>query len=356
MEELVMDGKLKSMLIVSILILSALVISTSFGSIADAPPEELGARGPPGSHNYTWMPIEIVSEPVVGQNINTITSESVRIAVENDHIYVVWDDNYAPNGAGPDRDILYRHFDGNSWSNIEVISEPVFGQNINILDSYDPSIAVDGGNVYVIWEDANNTDGASTDYDIFYRCNRGSGWEDIQVISEPEKGYAFNTGSSGTCDIDVENGQIYVVWQDYNQTDGSSSDQDVHFVCNLTGTNWEEIQVISEPVAGQNFNSQNSYDPLISVYNKQVYVLWEDNNNTYGAGTDTDIFVRCNLTGSNWEAVQVVSEPAMTGNTNTGASYDAGFAAYGGNMYAVWEQGWNYKAENKKFAKKSQKA
>jgi hypothetical protein len=337
-----MYGKLKSLLIVSILILSALVISTSFGSMADAPPEELGARGPPGGSNYTWMPILVPSEPVSGQDFNTETSNSVRLDAENGHIYVVWDDMNNTDSSGTDSDIFYRHFNGNSWSDIEVISEPIVGANTNSGPSYDPSIAVENGKIYVVWEDNYNLDGSGTDYDIFFRCNLGSGWEDLQVVSEPSPGNNFNTGNSEEADIEVENGNIYITWDDTNQTDSSGGDQDIHYRTNLTGTSWDDIQVVSEPAAGKNFNTGSSRDPIFAVDNGMVYVSWEDTNGTYGSGTDSDIFVRCNLTGNGWEPVQVVSEPNLGGDLSTGSSFDHGFAADDGKIYVAWEESWDY--------------
>jgi predicted transcriptional regulator len=294
---------------------------------------------------FNWSQIGVLSEPVAGQNFNTGDSGDTAIAVENDKIYVVWHDLNNTNGAGTDTDIFFRYFDGNIWSNVQIISEPVFGQNICTGYSNTPDIAVENGNIYVVWSDENNTNGCGggpNDFEIFYRCNlTGSGWGDIQVISEPVPGQNINTGNSFQADIAVENGEIYVVWQDPNDTNGAGSDLDIFYRCNLTGTSWEDIQVISEPVHGQNFNTGWSGTSEIAVDNNKIYVVWSDQNDTNGAGIDGDIFYRCNLTGSGWEPIQVISEPVTGQNINTADTEFPSIAVESGKIYVVWGDGNN---------------
>jgi predicted transcriptional regulator len=293
-----------------------------------------------GIGGFNWSKFEAISEPVLDQNVNTGHSAYSKIAFENDKIYVVWYDSNDTNGAGIDFDIFYRYFDGNIWGDIQVISEPVSDQDINTGTSWVPSIAVENGKIYVVWYDENNTNGCGggvNDFEIFYRCNlTGSNWEDIQVISEPIFGQNLNTQNSSLPEIAVENGKIYVVWSDMNDTNGAGLDNDIFYRCNLTGTDWEEIQVISEPVFGQNYNNGWSFTNDIGVENGRIYIVWGDNNNTNGAGTDTDIFFRCNLTGSNWEDIQVISEPVPGYNFNINGSFYPTLAVENGKIYVVW--------------------
>ncbi|MCK5561624.1 MAG: hypothetical protein KAJ51_13560, partial [Thermoplasmata archaeon] len=243
----------------------------------------------PLSNEYSmWDPIEVVSEPIPGQNINIGSSSSAKVAVENDKIYVVWEDNSSIQGSGSDRDIFYRHFDGNKWSEIQVISEPVHGNNFNDRISDRPAIAVENGKIYVIWCDMNNTNGAGLDVDTFYRTNlTGTHWEEVQVISEPVVGSNFNIRAGNFPQIAVENGKIYVIWHDRNNTNGAGTDIDLFYRCNLTGKSWEDIQVISEPVMGNDINiGESTSRPSIAVENSKIYVIWEDTNDTNSAGTD----------------------------------------------------------------------
>jgi hypothetical protein len=115
--------------------------------------------------------MDVVSEPIPAGDINLLSSNNSKVAVENNMIYVVWEDTSNLNGAGTDSDIFYRYYDGVSWSKLQVISEPKVGKNINLGESYEPDIAVENGNIYIVWYDNNNTNLSGSDYDIFYRTN-----------------------------------------------------------------------------------------------------------------------------------------------------------------------------------------
>jgi hypothetical protein len=242
-------------------------------------------------------------------------------------------------GSG-DWDIFYRcNLTGSSWEGVQVISEPVFGKDFNIGGSMFPCIAVEDDKIYVVWYDSNNTNGAGTgDWDIFYRCNlTGSSWEDVQVISEPVFGQDFNIGGSMFPCIAVENGKVYVVWQDGNNTNGAGAGEwDIFYRANLTSTSWEDIQVISEPEIGRNLNIWDSSLPDIAVENGKIFTVWQDKNDTNGAGTDDDIFFRCNLTAFSWEDVEVISEPIPGQNSNSGMRFYASIAAWKSKVGIVW--------------------
>ena len=293
-----------------------------------------------------WSEIQVISEPVHGKDISQFGSVLPDIVVKNNKIYVVWKDYNNISGADSDADIFYRcNITGKNWEDIQVISEPVQGQNINKGDCIWPKIAVENGKIYVVWEDNNNTNYAGTDWDIFYRCNlTGSDWEDIQIISEPIFGANENTGDSEWPDIAVDNNKIYVVWNDNNDTQAAGTDSDIFYICNLTGSSWETVQVISEPVKGNDVNTVGSYFPSIAVEDGKIYVVWHDLNNTNGAGTDLDIFYRCNLTGSNWETVQIISEPIKGQDFNKASSSHPEIAVENGNIYVVWDDSNNTKS------------
>jgi uncharacterized membrane protein len=352
--------------------------------------------------DFDWKSIEVISEPIFGKNFNIGNSDSPAIAVENGSIYVVWQDNNNTNGASSgDSDIFFKFFNGNQWSKIQVISEPIFnqnfnsgysyypdiavengsiyvvwhnnnlgdndiffrcnltgkkwediqiisepisGQNLNIEESRGPSIAVENGLIYVVWYDKNNTNSANLDWDIFYRCNfTGTSWEDIQVISEPIPNMDTNIGYSNNPDIAVENGKIHVVWSDSNNTNSADVDSDIFYRCNVTGNSWESIQVISEPIQGKNFSTGFSLNPAIAIENGKIHVVWSDNNNTNNANVDGDIFYRCKLTGTSWESIQVISEPSFGKNFNTGGSNNPEIAIENDKIFVIWSDNNNTK-------------
>jgi hypothetical protein len=106
--------------IIGMVVLNTLVMGWNFGLVAteseyvdfsgntiNQSPEPLWR----GNGNINWSQIEVLSEPVLGQNFNTLGSKRPDIAVENGKIYVVWSDGNDTNGAGMDPDIFFRYFD-----------------------------------------------------------------------------------------------------------------------------------------------------------------------------------------------------------------------------------------------------
>ncbi len=337
--------KLKSSFVICLMVLSAIFAATNFGFIATGPTDERYENGSQlgldRQQNYHWGPATPISEPLLKQNWSVKMSRDPEIDVEGNMVYVVWEDNNSVNGAGLDYDIFLRSYDGNSWSDIEVISEPKAGTNSNTAWSFDPDIAVWNGNIYVVWEDLNDTNGASTDFDVFYRTKpAGSGWEDIQVISEPVYGLDQNDLDSYDPRIAVEDGNIYVVWEDLTNYDSSGADSDIFYRCNLTGNNWEAIQVISEPIAGQD-NTDASSSAGLAVENNNIYVVWDDVTDFDSSGADWDIHYRCNLTGNNWESIQVISEPVF-GQDNNDNAFDPEIVVENNDIYTAWEDNTDY--------------
>jgi uncharacterized membrane protein len=335
--------KFKTIFIISFILIIVLLVDWNLNLTANNLDDQIKSASTirsnvhPREVDIDWGKIEVISESIPNQDINNGDSSAATIAVENDKIYVVWVDGTDYNGAGGDLDIFYRYFDGNTWSNIQIISEPVDGFNYNTQESLNPDIAIENGKIYIIWDDQNDTNGASTDSDIFFRCNlTGNSWEDIQVISEPDPGQNLNIGSSYRSKITVENGKIHVVWNDNNNTNNAGSDNDIFYRCNLTDSNWEDIQVISEPIENMNFNIAFSGTPDFDVENGNIYIVWQDNNNTNNGGIDTDIFYRCKLTGNNWGNIQVISEPILGWNFNIGGDGYPSLAVWKGNIYITW--------------------
>ncbi len=289
-----------------------------------------------------WSDIQVISEPILGQN-NGNGGYGADIAVENGNIYVTWSGSSNLSGEGDDGDIYFRcNLSGTGWDPIQVISEPVVGQDFNIGFSWQSRIAVDDGKIYITWTDENNTNNATSTSvepeDIFFRSNiTGTSWDDIQVISEPEFGKDLNDGVSWFPDIAADNGSVYVTWGDNYLYGGSYDDWDIFYRSNISGSGWNDIEVPSEPIPGIDINIDVSWSPKIAVENDNVYLIWEDYNETNASGSDQDIQFRCKLSGKSWGPIRVVSEPVEDMNINTGDSWEKDIAVENGNVYVVWE-------------------
>jgi hypothetical protein len=331
--------KTRAIIIIGLLILSGFFVGWNMNLVAETSNEQSDSndnRAPPGTNDFHWGEIDVISEPVPWMDININNSDRPKIAVEGYNIHVVWYDRTDVNGAMGDRDIFYKKYDGSTWSPVEVVSEPILGSDKNTGQDYDPDIAVENGNVYVVWRSNDPHDSSGTDYDIFYRIKTNKGWSTIQVISEPTQSANNNLGVSSGPKIAVENQIVHVVWYDNSDLGKAGTDYDI-FYRNLTKAGWSKLYPISEPMFGDDFNNKTSYYPDICGENGNIYTVWYDYNETDGSGADADIFFRQLPNNKGWQPIQVISEPIVGKDANTGSSTYPKIAVDNGDIYAIWE-------------------
>jgi hypothetical protein len=121
-------------------------------------------------------------------------SYAPAIAVDGSNIYVVWADSTPGN-----YEIYFKKSDdgGATWATNKKLSNTA-GY------SEDPAIVVDGSNIYVVW-----TDYTPGNYEIYFKrsVDRGATWK-------ADKRLTNNPGGSYTPAIAVDGSNIYVVWED----------------------------------------------------------------------------------------------------------------------------------------------
>jgi len=121
-----------------------------------------------------------------------------KIAVSGSNVYVVWYDSDIMNPPY-DREITFtKSSDGGAtWQTAVRLTN-------NTGDSHYPDIAVDGSNVYAVWED--DTPG---NYDIYFRTSTDGGatWQTAKRLTN-------NSGSSVAPSIIVSGLNVFVVWND----------------------------------------------------------------------------------------------------------------------------------------------
>ncbi|MCK4445401.1 MAG: hypothetical protein KAW09_12710, partial [Thermoplasmata archaeon] len=143
----------------------------------------------------TWQPeLEISTDTAIEEE-----QRLPSVAVEGDRVHVVWADE-----GGGDYDIYYRYFAEGSW-------QPEQEVNIDggIERQFEPSIQVAGGDVHVVWRDE-----GGGDYDIYYRYNDGTDWKEVVDISS-DLGVERQVNPS----IAVDGSAVHVVWEDERDGD-----------------------------------------------------------------------------------------------------------------------------------------
>ncbi|OGW52571.1 MAG: hypothetical protein A2Y81_02475 [Nitrospirae bacterium RBG_13_43_8] len=135
------------------------------------------------------------------KNMNLTNNESYSflpaVAVDGSNIYVVWYDETPGNP-----EIYFKKSDdgGTTWTTNERLTN-------NYGYSYVPAIAVDGQNIYVVWENYLLT---PANYEIYFKKS-----EDGGVTWSGNKRLTNNTGDSRYPAIAVDGSNIYVVWQNF---------------------------------------------------------------------------------------------------------------------------------------------
>ena len=185
------------------------------------------------------------------QITNTLgDSKYPAIAVDGSNIYVAWQDN-TPDLLN--EEIYFkRSVDGGvNWITNKRLTNNAGGN----YDSQYPAIAVDGSNIYVVWED--NTSGNE---EIYFRRSVDGG-----VTWKTKKRLTNNAGYSQYPAIAVNGSNIYVVW-----TDSTPGNYEIYFRRSVDGgVTWKTNKRLTN-------NAGVSYAPAVAVNSSNIYVVWTD--------------------------------------------------------------------------------
>ncbi len=197
-------------------------------------------------------------------------------------------------------DIFHRMFDGDTgWSPIALISD-----DDNDSESEAPAIAVDlDGNVHIVWQDNGNILGSGFDYDLFHRVFsvNDDSWSDIELITEgsdiDDRSSSLAVGGDGS---------LHVVWERRTNED-SGEDFDIFYSRN-TGSGWSAAIKVSTDAG----NNRSGNAQVVADSAGMAYIVWQDNGDILGSGTDTDIYLKT-YDGESFSETYVVSNNALDG-------------------------------------------
>ncbi len=247
-----------------------------------------------------WTTTEEISNENYG-----ISLQPVIVADGIGNVHIAWF-----NGSGGDMGDVYYIFKNAStglWTTVEEVS----AESTN--DSSLPTIALDGvGNIHLAWEDYTNYSGSGTDADIFYKFkNATTGtWTNTEVVSTE------STGGSRAPAIAIDNlGNIHVGWMDNMFYDGHFGANIFYKLKNNFTKTWTKTEVVTTE------GPDASVNPTITVNgDRNIHIVWMDNLNYSGAGTDWDIFYKyyeMDLTPPSLTDIQVSSDPLFLNGTQT---------------------------------------
>ena len=173
-------------------------------------------------------------------------------------------------------------------------------------NSKEPSVAVSGNNVHVVWFDSR--DGND---EIYYRrsLDGGATWGADTRLTD-------NSSVSDNPSIAVSGNIVHVAW--YDQRDG---DAEIYYKRSLDGgATWGADTRLTDCLG-------NSYTPSIAVSGNTVHVAWHDNRTP---GNEEIYYKRSTDGGTTWDA--------DTRLTNAGGSSAlASIAVSGNTVHVAWQ-------------------
>jgi hypothetical protein len=202
---------------------------------------------------------------------NPGSSENPAIAVSGNAVYVVWSNNTSNNN-----EILFVKSTnaGDNFTDPENISN-------NPGSSDNPSIAVSGNAVYVVWSNS-----ASNSEILFIKStNAGDNFTDPENISN-------NAGTSENPIIAVSGNTVYVVWIDTT----SGNNQVPVSVSENGGKNFSTPIIISN-------NADDISNPQITISGDNVSITWIDNS----SGNNKIVIAESTDGGNSFNAPRTIS-------------------------------------------------
>jgi hypothetical protein len=225
------------------------------------------------------------------------SSENPAVAVEGSNIYIVYEEASAEQGK---TDIYLKKSvdEGLTWIRKRLAKAGYY---------HNPAITVEGSNVYVVWDDQ------LSNGEIYLKQSHDGG-----TTWTPRQGLTWRDSDSLTPDVAVNGSNIYVVWRESTLShngwaiylkksdDGGST----WLYKNLSG--WRHLEA-----------------PKISVDGANVYVVWQASYG-YSGGVS---FIKSIDGGATWETVQTLDDTA------SGFFYsEPAMAVNGQNIYVVWSR------------------
>jgi len=161
----------------------------------------------------------------------------------NNWVYVFW----------VDADLFWTYFDGNSWSDIEVISNITIDHQIAF-----PEAVVDNNNdihlVYTVFL-------SGPDKQTYYQKYDGNEWSNMVNISRNDTLWAINP------DITVDSGNVpHIVWQQLIKV--RNSNYDIYYSTLLNNNEWSNPENIS------NLTQLHNIRPKIQIINGRPIVFY----------------------------------------------------------------------------------
>ena len=204
---------------------------------------------------------------------NPSTSADASVAVSDLLVSVVWEDSRQGS-----TEIYYKHSTngGSNWSADTRLTN-------NSVQSNNPSVAIAGSVVHVIWEDS-----PEVQPEIYYQrsTDGGTTWETETRLTNDQNVSEYPS-------LAVSGSVLHAVWSD--RSSGSSSE--VHYNRSIDGgVNWESNTRLTDAPGLSDF-------PKIAISGSVVHTIWRDNREG-----NLEIYYKRNPSGNITAVENIISE------------------------------------------------
>lgn len=230
-----------------------------------------------------WGPDYVVSNP----KTKSPDESSPVLLPFNNLMFEVWVSEDPTLTNNTNADIVYRFYDGNTWSKTYDLSPP----HDTMWDD-SPSLAIYQGKLYCAWSAGESKDFFAND-DIYLRSTSdGVNWTSIKKVTP-----LVRAGDNDWAWMVVFQDKLYIVWKttDPNISDHSNSNDYDLVMRWFDGTNLGPIDEITA-----NDDGAMDWSFTVSVFNNRLYIIWETNTGGWLGGDNmVDIVVK-SFDGVSW--------------------------------------------------------
>ncbi len=209
-----------------------------------------------------------------------------------------------------------------SWGPRELIS----GDPANDDWSYAGAVAADPeGNVFVVWEDLSELDGSGPDYDVYMKkwVASNKAWGPRILVTDDN---VNNTAHSHVSEIETDSfGNVHVVWQQNGILDGDGKDADIYWrMWDAATESWMPRLLITDEVK----NTKTSTGPrLASDSFGNMHLTWED---------WSSLIPHDGVQYRMWNGATRIWEPRMTVTTNSSGGRPDIAVDPSGDVHIAW--------------------
>ncbi len=228
---------------------------------------------------------------------------------------------FAFNGANIEKfqnKVLEKSLQNNYSTIINFPNSNITNLTNNNEDSIYGQIAAYENNVYVVWQESVIETLPEHNYDIFFIKSENKG----RSFSNPIN-LSNNNEYSERPQMAVSKNSIFIVWAENVDNNNNNNKQIMFTKSEDNGTTFSKVINLSN-------NSKNSDNPEISVFNENVYVVWQesDKNNTNTKNNKNIVFKNSLDNGNTFNnSLELIK--------NTKDAFPK-INSYGNNVYIVW--------------------